>query len=132
VSEIGTAQFIDLTGDFIVNPSPSLPYVLLSVILDSPTTITYTFSDDITQGFFYYGFSLELYVSDKGQLYWAPYEDGMFTPGAPNQLIFSMPDSFRPDDAFRISYNPVLGNISRNSDAAPLETVNNKSVINGL
>ena len=132
MSEIGTVLFIDLTGDFSVNASPALPFVLMNVILDSPSTITYTFSDDITQGFFYYGFSLELYVSDKGQLYWSPYEDGMFTPGAANQLIFSMPDSFRPDDAFRISYNPELGNIYRNSDAAPLVTVSNINVINGL
>ena len=132
MSEIGTVLFIDLTGVFIVHPSPALPFVLVSVILDSPTTITYTFSDDILQGFFYYGFSLELYVSDKGQLYWTSYEDGMFAPGAPNQLIFTMPDTFRPDDAFRISYDPELGNIYRNSDAAPLEPINNMNVINGL
>ncbi|MEI6750539.1 MAG: hypothetical protein ACOYMF_17590 [Bacteroidales bacterium] len=132
MSEIGTVLFIDLTDDFIVNPSPALPFVLLNVILDSPTTITYTFSDDILQGFFYYGFSLELYVSDKGQLSWTPYEDGMFTPGAANQLIFTMPDAFRPDDSFRISYNPELGNIYRNSDAVPLEAVSNMNVINGL
>ena len=132
MSEIGTVLFIDLTDDFTVNALPALPFVLVSVILDSPTTITYTFSDDIMQGFFYYGFSLELYVSDHGQLYWTPYEDGMFTPGATNQLIFTMPDSFRPDDEFRISYDPELGNIYRNSDAAPLEPINNMNVINGL
>ena len=132
MSEIGTVLFIDLTDDFTVNASPALPLVLVSVILDSPSTITYTFSDDITQGFFYYGFSLELYVSDHGQLCWTSYEDGMFAPGATNQLIFTMPDAFRPDDSFRISYNPELGNIYRNFDAAPLEPINNMNVINGL
>ena len=132
MSEIGTVRFIDLTDDFNVNASPALPFVLVSVILDSPFTLKYTFSDDIMQGFFYYGFSLELYIFDNGQLCWTSYEDGMFTLGAANQLIFTMPDAFRPDDEFRISYDPELGNILRNSDAAPLEPINNMSVINGL